>query len=109
MPVPAAPAPVALTFAAALAWHPHWEIIARLGGNVTCLCFRCGLWGTRRFPHKLATSACSFNAVDVLKGAAKAALLAGALDLALHRAPVGTRDRTIFLGWTPVALGMGPA
>jgi hypothetical protein len=105
----AALAPVALTFATALAWRPHWEIAARPGGNVTGLCLRCGLCCTRRLPRRLAACPCAFNAVDILRGPAKAALLAGAFDLALHGVQAATRDRAIFLGWVPVAIGTGPA
>ena len=108
VPVLAGPAP-ALAFAAALAWRPHWELAARWSGNVTCVCLRCGLWGTRRLPRRLAACACSFVGVAVLRGAAKAALLAGAFDAALHSASVATRDRAVFLGWIPVALGTGTA
>jgi hypothetical protein len=105
---PVAPV-VPLTFAAALAWRPHWELAARWSGNVTCICLRCGLWGTKKSPRRLAACACSFAGVAVLRGAAKAALLAGAFDAALNSASVATRDRAVFLGWIPVALGTGTA
>ena len=102
-------APVALAFAAALAWRPHWQLAARWNGNVTSVCLRCGICGTRRLPRRLAACACSFSGVAVLRGAAKAALLAGAFDAALHSASVASRDRAVFLGWIPVALGTGTA
>jgi hypothetical protein len=105
----AAHAPAALTFAAALSWRPHWEIAARAGGNVTGICLRCGLCCTRRLPRKLAACPCAFNAVAILRGPAKAALLAGACDAALQSASAAMRDRAIFLGWAPVAVGTGPA
>ncbi len=108
-PVAVVAAPGAVAFAAALAWRPHRVVTARPGGNVTCLCLRCGLWGTRRFPRKLAASACALVDMLVLKCAAKATLLYRAFDEASHRAPVATRERAIFLGWKPVALGTGPA
>ncbi len=107
--VPVAVAPAALSFATALAWRPHWELAAQWSGNVTCVCLRCGLWGTKRLPRRIAACACSLTAVAVLRGAAKAALLAGAFDAALSRSTVAIRDRAVFLGWTPVALGTGAA
>jgi hypothetical protein len=105
---PVAPV-VPLSFAAALAWRPHWELAARWSGNVACICLRCGLWSTKKSPRRLAACACSFAGVAVLRGAAKAALLAGAFDTVLYSAPVATRDRAVFLGWIPVALGTGTA
>jgi hypothetical protein len=101
--------PAARSFAAALVWRPHRIVTARPGGNVTSLCLGCGLWGSRRAPRKLDASPCTALAVSVLRGPPKAALLAGAFDMALHVVPAAMRDRAIFLGWAPVATGTGPA
>jgi hypothetical protein len=114
-PAPAVPLAAAAPprlFAAALVWRPHWVLASRPGSNsnVTCLCLRCGAWGTRRTARALTDRPCPATApVALLRGAGMASLLAGIFGFALYSAPLLTRDRAIFLGWRPVASGTGPA
>jgi hypothetical protein len=107
-PAHVVPAPAALLGAAPaaaplLVWRAHWLIKAQHTGNVQDVCIRCGAWSTRRAPRHVRATACIFGApISALRGAAKAALLAGSLDAALNAAPAPWRDQAVLLGWSPL-------
>jgi hypothetical protein len=103
--VPAAAAPLGAAPAAGplLVWRAHWLIKAQHTGNVQDVCLRCGAWSTRRAPRHVRATACALGPpVSALRGAAKAALLAGSLDAALNAAPAPWQDQAVLLGWTPL-------